>query len=896
MFNIITYENPHRFFRSIDFKENELHIAGTSALTTYLKNRTREYKNRIWTYDIFKKSIYKEWYDPISILKMKICVRDLIDKRKSENYRNILKKDIDSITEAFRDLIEIGIEKLDDKSESDSYTIELIKLFNKFSEDQVAKSLNTFTRLRHDEMIKNLNDTTKKINGNTLVKNYIEKIDCIYLYNINYVNINRYVLFRRLLWKEIKLIFCIPIYNEYKAITEPWENIYREITEKEIDSSETMDGYKELSSCSYINYLKNGSRDKDNKKRIGMHEFSHPLEFKTYLKANKLLQESDKNKLEKYIENVDKFKIDVLSYYDNIPDKETFRYYKHVREYIAFDGNNTNQSFGYDVVGVKDKDHSIFDSSIGKFFKGIYTGSWDEEGKKFLISYENFCRCMISGMITFKESNRVISGKDAIGFLSDLRTYMDGIKSFTEIKDRLNSLELLQTFSNKFDEEAKSKAKNKTKKLLSNPFKFLSYADNSRYKITFKQFMKLVEKFEKIIEKLIPNYNLIDVENHIEMLREMILNNDLISEENKQKLEENLKVSIDERLQEIEIKEMGELIQILLSPITNKEIDEHDENRFKEFDQIEGIVVNGTQKIHLVDLSVKAYESFLSNRNIESKHFSFDYLKKEIEKVEDKLKKEVLSKGLEVARLSQKNLKKMPRYYISMMMAFFKGEINFSWIDGMETFDQETYFYRRLKELYAIFDFVEIEENEKEQFEDYKWSDEELNSDKFRKISPMAWLDLDVCPNKFYYSSIVESHSVYKNDFHQRLYFSNIGRLFESATSRYDVEKFLFPLFPQWNNTIKSNLIATSMKQDIDEGYNFEDVNFPKNYKNIQMLRSKYSEGNANKSFKKKQIEAEHLIKKLTGDIENFKISKNNCSMCPYEAICSKKGSDFNAR
>lgn len=833
MFNIITYENPHHFFKRIDFKENELHIAGTSALTTYLKNKTKEYKNRIWTYDIFKKSIYKEWYDPISILKLKICVRDLIDKFASEDYRDIFKKDIDSITDAFRDLIEIGLEKLDEKSENDPYTIEIIELFNEFAEDPVVKSLNTFTRLRHDEMIKNLNDATKNINKNRVVKNHIEKIDCIYLYNINYVNMNRYVLFRRLLWKEIKLIFCIPIYNEYKEITEPWENIYRKINEKDIDNNEKMDGYRELSSCTYINYFKNGNSFKNSEKRIGMHDFSHPLEFKTYLKSNKLLQESDQNELEKYVENVDRFKTDVLSYHDNIPDKETFRYYKHVREYIAFDVKNINQSFGYDVVGIQDKDHSIFDSSIGKFFKGIYTGDWDEKGENFLISYENFCRCMISGMIVVKEGNRIISGKDAISFLSDLRTYMEGIKSFTDIKSRLNSLELLQTFSNKFDDEAKSKANNKTKKLLSNPFKFLSYSNNSRYKITFKQFMKLVEKLEKIIENLIPKYNLIDVEKHINLLKEIIRNNDLISEKNKQKFEKNLKLNIDERLQEIEIKEMGELIQILLSPITNKEIDEHDENRFKEFDQIEGIVINGTQKIHLVDVSLKAYESYLSNRTIESKYFSFEYLKKEIEKVEDELKKEVLSKGLAVAKLSQENMKKMPRYYISMMMAFFKGDINFSWIDGMENFDQETYFYRRMKELYEIFDFAEIEENENEQFEDYKWPDEEINNDKFRKIAPIAWLDLDVCPNKFYYSSIVESYSVYKNDFHQRLYFSNIGRLFESATSKKDVEKFLFPLFPQWNNTIKSNLISTSMKQDIDEIYNFEDINFPQNYKNI---------------------------------------------------------------
>ena len=107
-----------------------------------------------------------------------------------------------------------------------------------------------------------------------------------------------------------------------------------------------------------------------------------------------------------------------------------------------------------------------------------------------------------------------------------------------------------------------------------------------------------------------------------------------------------------------------------------------------------------------------------------------------------------------------------------------------------------------------------------------------------------------------------------------------------------NVEDYLFPLFPQWPITTKKNMLKTSYKRDIRISMKHQNISFPKNLADIQILRSKYLVTKRYKirnAYRRSNINPDRLFKEFSEEIENEKSEKGmHCSMCPHVLICLK--------
>jgi len=159
----------------------------------------------------------------------------------------------------------------------------------------------------------------------------------------------------------------------------------------------------------------------------------------------------------------------------------------------------------------------------------------------------------------------------------------------------------------------------------------------------------------------------------------------------------------------------------------------------------------------------------------------------------------------------------------------------------------------------------------------------------------LAWLHLDFCPRKFFYSNVLRPHPFYESDFHQRIVFPVIGSLLvQQANGWEDVRRFLFPLFPQWPDALKENLIRTSRARDIREYLQFQNVSYPKAMDGIQKLRGRYALG---VNFKVKNAYNQGVMKErewlkefndnaLVDDIKPSPV--HHCGMCPHQLLCKE--------
>ena len=74
---------------------------------------------------------------------------------------------------------------------------------------------------------------------------------------------------------------------------------------------------------------------------------------------------------------------------------------------------------------------------------------------------------------------------------------------------------------------------------------------------------------------------------------------------------------------------------------------------------------------------------------------------------------------------------------------------------------------------------------------------------------------------------------MYYSDFHNKLVFSNIVSILKNSIddSYSNMSKFLFPLFPQWKQVVKQNILTCEYgRKSIMSNYKyFDGINYPKN-------------------------------------------------------------------
>ena len=105
---------------------------------------------------------------------------------------------------------------------------------------------------------------------------------------------------------------------------------------------------------------------------------------------------------------------------------------------------------------------------------------------------------------------------------------------------------------------------------------------------------------------------------------------------------------------------------------------------------------------------------------------------------------------------------------------------------------------------------------------------------------------------------------------------------------------FVFPLFPQLKDVVKSNILTCEYgRKNIRQYKFFDGINYPKNTDVLYLLKSRYIVGENWKiknrynkgSFKVEEYFKEFLDEYSNNDIYNAGL---HCSMCPHVYICRK--------
>ena len=138
---------------------------------------------------------------------------------------------------------------------------------------------------------------------------------------------------------------------------------------------------------------------------------------------------------------------------------------------------------------------------------------------------------------------------------------------------------------------------------------------------------------------------------------------------------------------------------------------------------------------------------------------------------------------------------------------------------------------------------------------------------------------------------------MYYSDFHNKLVFSNIVSILKNSIddSYSNMSKFLFPLFPQWKQVVKQNILTCEYgRKSIMSNYKyFDGINYPKNMDTMYLLKSKYIVGENWKiknrynkgNFKSEDYYSTFLKDYINEDEYN---NGNHCMMCPHIYVCRK--------
>lgn len=860
MFKVETYENPVRYFNELNINNDEIHILGQSSISTYLKWINQDKMINIWAYDDLMDAIYPNWNSLVNRLWMEMDLLKILMEYDNKAIIQSMKKDIESLVYAYRYLIEIGINGINEERAEDLAEYIFIDVFNKFSKSPtVLEASRELRSVNSKEKVKyRLN--RYGIEKYKFRKNLLTNITRIYVHNMERLDIRRMIFFERINWIGLPVIFRIPYYEGYSSLNRGWIETYKEVYD--LNQWTKLDNTTQISEGkAYIDYLEGKDIRAEDKTNLTFLKFNEPIEFKRYLKENPL----------QYRE---------IEYFAFSHD-ELNRY---VRDEIkAVNKINSGRNIGF---------QHVFDFGIGRFLFFLY--EIEVKNGEIYVDYNSFVECITSGWIK--------NGEKALAFLKDLEPYMSGVETLSDIIDRLERLEYLNKVSKIFDDKGKEKAGgNRIKKYLLNPFRVFPYVNLDRYSVTIEELFQITKEFQQMVLDIFEgDSELFDLTEHLRKLDKYW---NLIDYDIKRGLNKEIYNKINNTLkQEVKNREVSRygMRDFLILKLGIRDFEENI-NIINSFQQIEGYILNHTKKLVIADLSSKSINKYLQANRTLPNYLSYEDIEKYLENKKG-LYNYVLKKSIKVSKKYDEYSQFFINYAIFQLLSFCDAEIELCWIEELNDFDDEFNTLKVIRNIYELQEekiyFGDLESTTEEILSSIlkldKPKKEKFNKERiYREVSPVGWRDLDFCPKKFLYSNVLRPNPIYCSDFHQRLAFSSIATLFsDQAMGRESVEKYLFPLFPQWPNTTKKNMLDTSFKRDLRISMEHQNILFPKNLADVQILRSKYlvtKRYKVRNDYRKSSINPEKLFEDFLEEIEKEKAEKGlHCGMCPHILICLK--------
>ncbi|RAL21421.1 hypothetical protein [Thermoflavimicrobium daqui] len=848
MFRVETYQDPREYFSTLELEKDALHITGDSSLRLFLRNKNPRERNRILTYEELQQKLFPKWTSPFAHLLLKSKMREVIQQlcKDQIHLQRSMIASLDPWVERFRFLVELSLTQIAPPQDQSQLTPERV-LF-----------VQVWERLLADGQVRRLLFSRQKMElGQRLEQALGKRPRALYVYQMIQMDASRVYFFLQCAQHHIPVIFRIPYLSSLPKVYSPWKKVYEKIAGHHWpDDQQEVLMKRGQKWASYISDEVQIFPEKD-EATPQFYQFASPIHFQRYLEQNPIV--------------IGKKRI------------------------LANSSIELNQVFRESNSLVKNP-FTFAQLPCNRFFFHLY--QCQKKDGSIYLEYQNLVECLTSGWIMVKEVN----GIEAHSLLFDLEPYMKGARHIDEIIDRIQQLKALQESSELFDQQAREKTgRNKIKRYLSNPLRLFPYVHKSRYSITLKQLETLVIRLKQVALQLLPEEGKdIYLKEHFRLLKELFkqVKSHLPfgSEEAKEGMEKIFQTTIFEYWHASR-KELSEWMSILLSrPIFESVETEGD---IDNLDQLEGLVIQ-TKDIHVTDLSLYALNHYAYHTDIAP--LTFPWLK-ELGKMQfspEDPRSRMYRLALYVHYQCHESTREYLPFQIFYLLAFSQGEVTFSWIQDLRDHDEKGLLLETLYLLYG--DQEEEIPYWHEPVEETRWNpglsqpQQKIDGKPLHgQIPTVYWLDKDFCARKFFLTSLIELQPIYESDYHQRIAFGILAKLF---AQQYDGEEnvfaYLFPLFPQWNETLKKNLYQTQYPTDLYDDRSFQNLSYPKDIGRLQRLYSLYQ---VTKRWKVKNAyrhDREHDSQWLQEWLESIDDKHvkaetgQHCSMCPYLMICDK--------
>lgn len=878
MYKVRTHNNSKEYFDNLIIEKETLYItANTSIYQMIIENKKLSINEKVNVMDIenFINMLYPTWNNTMNQIRLKAVLRDcIIDIKTKETVEdnikvlNYLLDNISILFSDFRYLYEAGLRQIQVVNNNLKFLI-IKKIYNSFVNHEyfkkVSRELNSFNLSEnigkkvieyYIKMNKKIEDYNEKDIRNNLEKqnNTIKKI---YFYNLSNIDLKRYLLIELLRLSGYEVEFRIPYFEGMTVLNKCWDTIYKDsdLFNISIDKDYCQPIKKNIK---YINFLNGIKTDFETNEYVVTKSYKEVYDFKKDIK------------------------------------KDCF---------ITLYKDSLNSSLDRNEFNINS---SVYMTSIGKFLFNLY--KCKTENSNVILDYATYREMITSGWIEYKGWN----GAKLKAYLIDNEEYFLGVKSLDEIIQRIYAIKEICEVSDIFENEAKNKIeKNKTKAFLANPFKCLSYTNIDEYDITVVYLLETTLKLKRSILKLYNDENdFINIKMHFNDLYSLFNNkymkNKYVNGTDVEKLTMkkifkllNNPDVIGKRLYK---EDLVEMINVKLKFVSdkNKVVREY------SIDQLEGVILrealfNKQKIIHISDLSYQAYKEYSERYSKSFRVMSNEDIQYLIDKNLIGQNRIAILKALKLQHDSERAYRSYIKFALGNLFINFNGKIEFSWIKGFRRDDTESILFKQIKSIYKKHENVskgldskdiDIDEVDRDYIE---YNKSELYLSK-KNMPEVAVLNLDFCGDKFLFSSIINNYPVYKSDFHQKLVFGELVGILKNGIEDgfFNIKKYLFPLFPQWQDVEKNNILDCQYtRKNINDYKFFDGMNYPKGIDKLYILKSKYIVGEKNR-IRNRYNDGSFVPDKYINEfIDEYIINAENhsgrhCMMCPYCYVCRK--------
>ena len=879
MYKVETHNNSKEYFQKLCIDNDAIYITSNNAIADMMRCICKVDKKDEWRIidiDQFNKAIYSRWNNTIIRIKLKAQLRLTILEFKAKlTDINELKEvrffedNLEFMISDFILLFEAGIRRININSKDVKYKL-LNDIYISFIQTELFKEasgelLNNECFSNIKSKVENYYKSRKKeyeINSDDNIK-----IKKIYFYNLNFIDLKRYLLIEKISLSGYEVIFRIPYFNNVNNINKCWDDIY--LSNKDIfkferhTSDETLSRYD----VKYINYFNNKENISNTDEKVIIKEYEEIYQLKDDLKDSILIT----------------FCKDSLS---SIMEKNK----DNLREHC-------------------------YQSSVGRFIFYIYKCKL--ENKTVKMDFNIYREMITSGWINLRNNNII---NKLSSFLLDNADYFLGVNNIDEIINRLKSIKEAQKAGKIFEEEAKLRIKDdEVKAFLSNPFRVFGYLNTNKYGLSIDIIIEATRELKEFIINVLKGDNeVLNVDEHLNLMQNLFGNSKYIRGlySNGNLEEKNILKKIFSVLsnpkhfgEKIHKSEMAELFYNFLY-LDEKLKDNSEGEKNFSVDQLEGIILRrnifgNEMRICLSDLSHKSYEEYINKYKTIGKILSDEEIIELFDINLQDISRARALKGMELKNQSEKATEAYLKFALCNLFVNFEGSKEFSWIKSLRKDDAQSVILKQIESIYRC-DNTEKNENKKEDKNEFYIPDfngnelyvydEKIIKDNKKKLPEVAFKDLDLCGEKFLYCSIIGNYPIYYSDFHNIVAFSVLINIFKNSMedSYKKIHEFIFPLFPQWEDVVKNNILDYEFGNKKINLYKYYDgINYPKSMDGLYLLKSKYGKNPNTKikrRYNKEEFDGEIYYKEFIKKYINEDEIKSGvyCMMCPHCYLCKK--------